>query len=92
MNDNRQNDLSRYYETTNKDANNKAALISRLNLLKITARRYNLVSIEHEIDRILASLGANNPNKKILNSAERKIKTLIAQIQLIEQRRHQKTY
>lgn len=92
MNDNRQNDLSRYYETTNKDANNKAALISRLNLLKMTARRYNLVSIEHEIDRILASLGANNPNKKILNSAERKIKTLIAQIQLIEQRRHQKTY
>lgn len=90
MNDNRQNDLSRYYETTNKDANDRAALISRLNLLKMTAHKYNLGSIEYEINRILKSLQVNNPKQKILNSVARRIDTLAAQIQLIEQRRNQR--
>jgi hypothetical protein len=91
MNDSRQNDLSRHYESTNKSADDMAALQNRLNLLKMTAREYKLFSVEYEIDKILKSLRANNPKPKILKAIARKIEILSAQIQMIEQRKYQQT-
>ena len=76
MNDNRQNDLLRYYESgADKHEDRRATMINQLNKLKARAANCGLNTVKNEIDEKIAELNANKKAKaKVLRGVETKIK------------------